>query len=75
MLADYPASAVESAFKRYVENRSQFPTPADIIGIIKGRIKRDSVYYKALVSRIESLTGDERIYLQKYEQQTIKDWE
>jgi len=74
-LGHYPASEVEPALKRYVSLRTRFPSPADIIGILDCRIKRDSTYYKELLKRRGSLTNDEKDYLQGYEQQTLEDFE
>lgn len=77
-LASYETSKVVAAFKRYIKHRREFPTPADIIGIIEGRIKRDASYYNRLRERVKQgdhLYSDEKEYLEKYEEQIAEDWE
>lgn len=78
LLGDYPAEGVLEAFRKYIQTRSEFPVPADIIGIIEGRVSRDqSVYRQLLAQRREGvfLTDEEKDYIRKYEQQTMGDWE
>lgn len=75
ILSDYPASDVEQAFKTYLEQRSEFPSPANIIGLVTDRIKRDSIYYAKLVKKGGERDYNEDIYVKKYEQQTLNDFE
>ena len=35
LLSDYPAEKVIKAFEKWIERSQEFPTPADIIGLIK----------------------------------------
>jgi len=76
-LGNYPADKIIPAFERYVQQKTKFPAPADIISIIEGRIKRDSAYYRELQAKRRGvgLTKDEFEYLAKYEKQTMNDWE
>lgn len=74
-LGEYPTRKVEEAFETYVKNRSRFPTPNDIIGIIEGRIKRDGFYYNHLIKKAGSRSREENIYIEKYEKSAAKDWE
>lgn len=75
ILSDYPAQAVENAFKTYLEYKSEFPSPASIIGLVTGRIKRDSVYYAKLLKMGDVRDYGETLYVKKYEEQTKEDWE
>lgn len=75
MLGDFPASEVEEAFAKYLKLRSQFPAPADIIGIITGRIKRDSAYYSRLIKKGDARSYEEDVYVVKYETQIKQDFE
>jgi hypothetical protein len=76
-LKDYPAEKIIKAFEKYVKIKSEFPTPADIIAIIEGRIKRDSVYYQKLLDKQRSrgfLLNHEQTYISKYESQLHEEW-
>jgi hypothetical protein len=77
-LGGYPTQDVESAFSKYIGHRREFPTPADIIGIIEGRVKRDGAYYTRLCRKIQEgafVTDDELAYMRKYEGEVRNDWE
>lgn len=77
-LAPYEPDEIIKAFEKYVASRAEFPTPADIIAIMKGRIKRDQAYYKTLLIRRREgvfLIASEHRYIRKYEEQTLNDWE
>ena len=77
-LAEKSPNKVIRAFERYVQERTKFPTIADILGIIEGRIKPDKVYYMGLkkqLQRGEYLKNDEYDYIAKYERQVLNDWE
>jgi hypothetical protein len=77
-LGSYPTQDVASAFDKYIRHRREFPTPADIIGIIEGRVKRDGAYYTRLCRQIQEgafVTDDEHAYMRKYEGQVRNDWE
>lgn len=76
-LANYPVAEIEQAFSKYLDNRTEFPAPASIIGILQGRIKRDASYYNKLQRKIKEgfLTPDESNYVKRYEQQLLEDWE
>lgn len=75
-LGGYPAKDVVKAFERYVKSREQFPTPSAIIGIIEGRIARDSKYYETLLKKRANsfLTDPEEDYLRRYERQVLEDF-
>jgi hypothetical protein len=74
-IGKYEPKEVFDAMKIYVSNRTKFPTPADLIGIMEGRIKRDMIYYSRLLKKKGNLTNDESYYIQQYELQTQNDWE
>ena len=77
-LGGYPTRAVAAAFDKYIRHRREFPTPADIIGIIEGRVKRDGAYYIRLCRERQEgafLTDDEHAYMRRYEGQVRNDWE
>lgn len=77
-LGGYPTQAVDAAFDKYIRHRREFPTPADIIGIIEDRVKRDGAYYTRLCRKIQEgafVTDDELAYMRLYEDQVRNDWE
>ena len=77
-LGKYEASKVLAAFEKYIDSRNEFPVPADIIGILKGRIYRDAAVYASIQRRKKDgdfITDEEHAYVRKYENQTIDDWE
>jgi hypothetical protein len=77
-LGRYPTRAVAAAFDKYIRHRREFPTPADIIGIIEDRVKRDGAYYVRLCRERQEgafLTDDELAYMRRYEHQVQNDWE
>jgi hypothetical protein len=77
-LGRYPTDVVASAFDKYIRHRREFPTPADIIAIIQGRVKRDGTYYTRLCRKIQEnafVTDDELAYMRLYEGQVCNDWE
>ena len=77
-LGGYPTETVASAFDKYIRHRREFPTPADIIGIIQGRVKRDGAYYTRLCRKIQQnafVDDDELAYMRLYEGQVRNDWE
>jgi hypothetical protein len=76
-LGRYPTDVVASAFDKYIRHRREFPTPADIIGIIQGRVKRDGAYYTRLCRQIQEgafVTDEELAYMRLYEGQVRNDW-
>jgi hypothetical protein len=75
-LGGYEAQEVVDAFNHYVKHKSEFPTPSDIIGIIEGRIKRDSAYYRKLLTKQKHsiMLASEAIYIKKYENQLHEEW-
>ena len=78
ILGGYPTRTVAAAFEKYLRNRREFPTPADIIGIIEGRVKRDGAYYTRLCRKIQEgafVDDDELAYMRLYEGQVRNDWE
>lgn len=72
-LAEYPVTDVLKAFSKHIEESSKFPTPSDIIGIIKKRIKLDPVLYAELLKKRKTswLSAREENYIRKYEEQTM----
>jgi len=77
-LGKYEASKVLAALEKYIDSRNEFPVPADIIGILKGRIYRDAAVYASIQRRKKDgdfITDEEHAYVRKYENQTIDDWE
>jgi hypothetical protein len=77
-LGRYPTEAVASAFDKYIRHRREFPTPADIIGIIEARVKRDGAYYTRLCRKIQEnafVDDDDLAYMRKYEGEVRNDWE
>lgn len=76
-LGGYPTQDVVSAFDKYIRHRREFPTPADIMGIIEGRVQRDGAYTR-LCRQIQEgafVTDDEYAYMRRYEGQVRNDWE
>lgn len=70
VLADYPAAAIEPAFKTFLERNSRMPTPADIAAIIRrqGRPPFDQAVYVALSRKpYPQRTKAEDAYLADYE--------
>ena len=77
-LGRYPTETVASAFDKYIRHRREFPTPADIIGIIQSRVKRDGAYYTRLCRKIQEnafVTDEELAYMRLYEGEVRNDWE
>ena len=76
-LGEYPADKIIPAFERYVQTKTRFPAPADIISILEKRVKRDMGYYKELQQKRRGvgLTPTEWEYLEGYEKQVRNDWD
>jgi hypothetical protein len=77
-LGHYGPEKIKKAFDKYVSKRSDFPTPADIVGIIEKRIKPDIAVYQTLIRRRKEgawLSTDEENYLRSYEEQAINEWD
>lgn len=77
ILDNQPADKVIKAFEVWLERSQEFPTPADIIGLIKRNGKPP--YDKARYIAIQKKYGDERTsaewqYLQEYEAEQQEDW-
>lgn len=78
IIGKYEAEDVFMAMGRYVRQRSRFPTPADIVGIIEERVKRDPSYYNTIREKLkkgQNLTAEQSYYLKEYERQALNDWE
>jgi len=76
--ANLDAKAVLKAYERFKDNRSTFPTTSEIKGILEGRIKRDATIYRELTrkrDKYEILSDKQWAYINKYEAQTLDDWE
>jgi hypothetical protein len=76
-LGSYNPKQIEEAFNKYIKYRSDFPTPADIISIIEGRIKPDSAVYNNLIRKRREgafLSYEEEDYISKYEDQVFNEW-
>lgn len=76
MLRDYPATAVSDALDRYMRQRREFPTVADIIGILEGRVQMDKGLYNTirLKKRDHYLSQREEDYLEAYQRQILNEW-
>lgn len=77
-LSNYEVGKITKAFEKYIRTRTIFPAPADIIGIIEGRIKKDPAIYRNLLAQRRAgayLMDEEKEYIRKYERQTLNDWE
>jgi hypothetical protein len=77
-LGRYPTEVVASAFDKYIRHRREFPTPADIIAIIQGRVKRDGAYYTRLCRKLQEgafVDDDDLAYMRLYEGQVRNDSE
>jgi hypothetical protein len=70
ILANQPADKVIRAFELWIERSQEFPTPADIIGLIKrnGRPPLSKEMYISISKMdAENRTGDDWAYLRDYE--------
>lgn len=77
-LKEYPASDVVEAFGYYVQQRSKFPTVADILAILEGRVMLDKTYYLKLEKRRQNndrLSDEEKNYIVQYEKQIREEWQ
>src|ERR1700733_3545182 len=77
-LGRYPTEAGASPLKKYTRHRREFPTPADIIAIIQGRVKRDGAYYPRLCRKLQEgafVDDNDLAYMRLYEGQVRNDWE
>jgi|GEM_PF-3888949 len=77
MLADYPADKVVRAFETWLSRSQEFPTPADIIGLIQrnGRPPLSKERYIAINKKDgEYRTPDDWQYLRDYEAEQDTGW-
>lgn len=74
MLADYPITKIEAAFRQYLKTGKEIPTPADILAILDPTTQplSEAVYIR--ISRKDPLDRDyqEREFLKAYERQEMK---
>lgn len=69
-LADYPLDKIMAAFKVHSSRNSTFPTPADILGLIrrKGKQPYDKAVYVNIAKKdYYDRTDEEHAYMQGYE--------
>lgn len=71
----YEPARVIQAIKQWILTSPEYPTPADIIGILDPKPKLDRVVYMAISDRLkrgDKITGQEREYLKLYESDVMK---
>lgn len=75
-LAEYPANSIIPAFKKFIRLDKEFPTVADICGIIEERVKLDKALFMELSRKPRDggyLSDKEHDYLRKYKQQVFRE--
>lgn len=78
VLGKYPANAVIRAFELWLERSQEFPTPADIVGLIKrnGRPPLSQALYVAIQKKDgERRTPEDWQYLREYEAAQREDFD
>lgn len=76
-LGHYESEQLNAAFDKYIRNRSEFPTPSDIINVIENKPKLDQAVYNNLLKKSRDggfLSDSEYDYIYHYEEKTINEW-
>jgi hypothetical protein len=78
VLGKYPADAVMRAFEVWLERSQEFPTPADIVGLIRRNGKpplSQAMYVAIQKKRGEERTPDDWQYMREYEAEQTEEFD
>lgn len=71
-LKEFPANKIAEAIAKWRKTSPEFPTPADIIALLKPPVKFDRSVYVTLNKRIGELSRQELAYVRAYENNILQ---